>query len=57
MKPKKNRLRIKEAKLAARRKEREERLAAMRDGRKQTAHTFADKKRKANKNACRKGNW
>jgi hypothetical protein len=39
--------------MAARRAERAERVAALADGRKQRAHTFADRKRVANKNACR----
>lgn len=39
--------------LAMRRAERAERVAALADGRKQRAHTFADRKRVANKRACR----
>lgn len=39
--------------MAARRAERAERVAALADGRKQRAHTFADRKRVASKRACR----
>lgn len=39
--------------MAARRAERRERVAALADGRKQRAATFADRKRVASKNACR----
>jgi hypothetical protein len=39
--------------MAARRAERAERVAALADGRKQRAHTFADRKHLANKQACR----
>jgi hypothetical protein len=39
--------------MAARRAERAERVAALADGRKQRAATFADRKRVANKKACR----
>jgi hypothetical protein len=39
--------------MAARRAERAERVAALADGRKQRAHTFADRKRVASKQACR----
>jgi len=38
---------------AARLAERAERVAALADGRKQRAATFADRKRVANKQACR----
>lgn len=38
---------------AARLVERAERVSALADGLKQRAHTFADRKRKANKQACR----
>lgn len=38
---------------AARRAERAERVAALRDGRRLRAHTFADKGKVANKRACR----
>lgn len=44
--------------LAMRRAERAERLAALADGRKTRAHTFADRKRVANKRACRdRASW
>jgi hypothetical protein len=44
--------------MAARRAERAERVAALADGRKQRAHTFADRKRVADKRACRdRSNW
>lgn len=36
-----------------RRAERAERVAALAEGRKQRAHTFADRKKVASKNACR----
>lgn len=39
--------------LAMRRAERAERVAALADGRKQRAATFADRKRVADKKACR----
>lgn len=38
---------------AMRRAERERRVQALREGRVQRAATFADKKKKADKNACR----
>lgn len=44
--------------LAMRRDERAERVAALADGRRTRAHTFADRKRVANKRACRdRGSW
>lgn len=44
--------------MAMRRAERAERVAALAEGRKQRAHTFADRKRVADKRACRdRGNW
>jgi hypothetical protein len=39
--------------LAMRLAERAERVSALADGRRLRAHTFADRKRVANKNACR----
>jgi hypothetical protein len=39
--------------LAMRRAERDERVAALGEGRKQRAHTYADRKRVADKRACR----
>ena len=39
--------------LAMRQAERAERVAALADGRKQRAHTFADRKKVAAKRACR----
>ena len=43
---------------AARLAERAERVAALADGRKQRAATFADRKRVANKQACRdRASW
>lgn len=39
--------------LAMRRAERAERVAALAEGRKQRAHTYADRKRVADKRACR----
>lgn len=39
--------------MAARRAERAERVAALAEGRKQRAATFADRKRVASKRACR----
>jgi len=38
---------------AARVAERRERVAALRDGRKLRAHTYADRRKVANKRACR----
>jgi hypothetical protein len=38
---------------AARRAAREDRLGAMADGLVQTSHTFADKRKKADREACR----
>lgn len=44
--------------LAMRRAERRERLEALADGRKTRAHTYADRKRVANKRACRdRSSW
>lgn len=44
--------------LAMRRAERRERLEALADGRKIRAHTYADRKRVANKRACRdRSSW
>lgn len=44
--------------LAMRRAERAERVAALADGRRTRAHTFADRKRVANKRACRdRASW
>ena len=44
--------------LAMRRGERAERVAALADGRRTRAHTFADRKRVANKRACRgRASW
>jgi len=42
---------------ARRKAEREERVAALRDGRKTRAHTFADRGKVANKMACRGKSW
>jgi len=39
--------------LAMRRAERAERVTALAEGRKQRAHTYADRKRVADKRACR----
>ena len=39
--------------MAARRAERAERVAALAEGRKQRAHTFADRRKVADKKACR----
>lgn len=39
--------------LAMRRAERAERVAALAEGRKQRAHTYADRKRVSDKRACR----
>jgi hypothetical protein len=39
--------------MAMRRAERAERVAALADGRKQRAHTFADRTKVASKRACR----
>ena len=36
---------------------REDKIAAMRDGRINRATTQPDKRKKASKDACRKGNW
>lgn len=44
---------LREQVLAARRAERAERVAALAEGRKQRAHTYADRKRVADKRACR----
>ena len=32
-------------------------VSALKDGRKERATTFTDRKRKASRKACRKGNW
>ena len=50
---KKNKSKISEAVMATRRAGREDRLRAMADRRIQTSHTFADKRKKADRNACR----
>lgn len=42
---------------ALKRIRRNERLEALRDGRKNRAKRHADKRKQANKYACRKGNW
>ena len=42
---------------ALRRIRRKERVEALRDGRRNRAKRHEDKKKKANKYACRKGNW
>lgn len=36
---------------------REERVAALRDGRKERANRFTDRKAEASRTACRKGAW
>lgn len=42
---------------ALKRIRRNERVDALREGRRNRAKTHDDKKKKANKYACRKGNW
>lgn len=53
MKKAKSNSNISEAVTATRIADREARLDAMRDGRRQTAHTFVDRKKEAARRACR----
>jgi hypothetical protein len=46
-------MKIKEAVKATRIAERNARVAAMRDGRRQTSHKFVDRKKEASRRACR----
>jgi len=42
---------------ALKRSQREEKVQAMREGRRQRASVFADKRKESSRKACRKGNW
>ena len=42
---------------AMRRESYERKVADMREGRRQRAVTFTNRKKEASRNACRKGNW
>jgi hypothetical protein len=54
MKKAKSNSNISEIARAARVADRKDRLDAMRDGRRQTAHTFVDRKKEAARRACRR---
>lgn len=42
---------------AMRRAARADRVSALREGRRERATTFTDRKKEASRKACRKGNW
>ena len=42
---------------ALRKAQRDEKVQAMREGRRQRASVFTDRRKEASRKACRKGNW